>query len=90
MKINLVCPRRRAIRREIGEDKTIFICPAEKGKATVIEDRETYIQKMYQQIDKGDYTKATKSEKTLLDNIHKKLVAQLKAMGLTNNKQRRP
>ena len=80
----------REILREIGEDETIIICPADKGKAIVIEDRETYIQKMYQQIEEGDYAKATKSEKTLLDNIHQKLVAQLKAMGLTNFKQRRP
>ena len=41
----------REILREIGEDGTIIICPADKGKALVIEDRETYIQKMYQQID---------------------------------------
>ena len=47
-------------------------------------------QKMYQQIDEGDYAKATQSEKTLLDNIHQKLVAQLKSMGLTEFKQRRP
>ena len=80
----------REILREIGEDETIIICPADKGKAIVIEDRETYIHKMYQQIHEGDYVKATKSEKTLLDNIHQKLVAQLKAMGLTNFKQRRP
>jgi len=79
----------REILKGIG-DKTIIICPADKGKAIVIEDRETYIQKMYQQIEEGDYAKATKSEKTLLDNIHQKLVAQLKAMGLTNFKQRRP
>jgi len=37
----------REILREIGEDETIIICPADKGKAIVIEDRETYIQKMY-------------------------------------------
>ena len=80
----------REILKQIGDDETIIICPADKGKAIVIEDRETYIQKMYQQIDEGDYTKATKSEQTLLDNIHQKLVAQLKSMGLTDFKQRRP
>ena len=32
-------------------------------KSIVIEDRETYIQKMYQQIEEGEYTKATRSEK---------------------------
>ena len=80
----------REILKGIGDDETIVICPADKGKAIVIEDRETYIQKMYQQIDEGDYTRATKSEKTLMDNIHQKLVAQLKAMGLTDFKKRRP
>ena len=80
----------REILKQIGDDETIIICPADKGKAIVIEDKETYIQKMYQQIDEGDYTKATKSEQTLLDNIHQKLVAQLKSMGLTDFKQRRP
>ena len=82
----------REILRKIGEDETIIICPADKGKAIVIEDKENYIQKMYQQIEEGDYTKATKSEKTLLDGIHQKLVnvAQLKSMGLTDFKQRRP
>ena len=80
----------REILREIGEDETIIICPADKGKAIVIEDKENYIQKMYQQIDEGDYAKATQSEKTLLDSIHQKLVAQLKSMGLTEFKQRTP
>ena len=45
---------------------------------------------MYQQIVEGDYAKATQSEKTLLDSIHQKLVAQMKSMGLTDFKQRRP
>ena len=62
----------REILKQIGDDETIIICPADRGKAIVIEDRETYIQKMYQQIDEGDYTKATKSEQTLLDNIPQK------------------
>ena len=80
----------REILREIGEDELIIICPADKGKAIVIEDKENYNQKMYQQIDEGDSAKATQSEKTLLDSIHQKLVAQLKSMGLTEFKQRRP
>ena len=40
----------REILREIGEDETIIICPADKGKAIVIEDRDTYIQKMYPRV----------------------------------------
>ena len=80
----------REILKQIGDDETVIICPADKGKAIVIKDKETYIQKIYQQIDEGDYTKATKSEQTLLDNIHQKLVAQLKSMGHRDFKQRRP
>ena len=41
---------------------------------------------MYQQIEEGDYMKAKKLEKTLLDDIHQKLVAQFKSMGLTDFK----
>ena len=41
----------REILREIGKDETIIICPADKGKAIVNEDKENYIQKTYQQID---------------------------------------
>ena len=76
----------REILREIGEDESIIICPADNRKAIFIKDNKNYIQKMYQQIDEGDYAKATQSEKTLLDSIHQKLVAQLKSMGLTEFK----
>ena len=44
----------REIFKQIGDDETIIIYPADKGKTIVIEDKETYIQKMYQQIDEGD------------------------------------
>ena len=33
----------REILKGIGDDETIIICSADKGKAIVIEDRETYI-----------------------------------------------
>ena len=45
---------------------------------------------MQQQINEGDYEIAKGSEKTLLRKIHQNLVAQLKKMGLTEFKERRP
>ena len=52
--------------KEITEDQTIIICPADKGKAIVIEDRETYLSKMQDQIDEGDYELNGRKEKTIL------------------------
>ena len=54
----------RVILRKIKDDETIIICPAYTGKAIDIEDKETYIQKMYQRIKEGEYRKATRSEKS--------------------------
>ena len=56
--------------KEITEDQTIIICPADKGKAIVIEDRETYLSKMQDQIDEGDYELNGRKEKTILDKLH--------------------
>ena len=56
----------------------------------VVEDTETYMSKVQQQINEGDYELAKGSEKTLLQKIHLILVAQLKRMGLTEFKDRRP
>ena len=36
----------RKILREIVSDASIVFCPADKGRAIVIEDRESYLQKM--------------------------------------------
>ena len=41
--------------RELKDDDSIIICPADKGKAVVIEDRETYMAKTIDQIHKGNY-----------------------------------
>ena len=43
------------ILQDILSDTSLIICPADKGKAIIIEDRDTYLAKMQQQIDKGDY-----------------------------------
>ena len=69
---------------------SIIICSADKGKAVVVEDTENYIYKMQQQINEGDYNIAKGSERSLLQKIHQKLVAQLKTMGVTEFKETRP
>ena len=58
------------ILKEIINDPSIIICPADKGRAIVIEDRETYLLKMRQQLDEGDYIIDNRKEKTLLDKLH--------------------
>ena len=68
--------------QDIVSDPSIVICPADKGKAIVIEDRDTYLSKMQQQIKDGDYILEKRKEKTLLDKLHKKLIKQLKIMDI--------
>ena len=80
MKIKDNLPEDKKIIKEIISDVSIVICPADKGKAIVIEDRDTYLSKMQEQIDDGDYKLENRKEKTLLDKLHKKLINQLKSM----------
>ena len=68
--------------KEIISNPSIVICPADKGKAIVIEDRDTYLKKMQEQIDEGDYKLDNRKEKTLLGKLHKKLTNQLKSMNI--------
>ena len=71
MKIkNNLSPEDEKILKEIIIDPDIIICPADKGKAIVIEDRDTYLRKMQEQIDDGDYKLENRKEKTLLDKLH--------------------
>ena len=79
----------REILKGLKDDMSIIICPADKGKAVVVEDRDGYMEKMQKQRDEGDYKPAKGKEKTLLNKIHRKLVAQLKKMGMTEFKDRR-
>jgi len=44
--------------------------------------KHIYFKKMQQQSDKGDYIIDNRKEKTLLDKLHKKIISQLKAMGI--------
>ena len=73
------------ILQDLMSDTSIIICPADKGKAIVIEDKDTYLAKMQQQIDEGDYKLEKRKEKTLLDKLHKKLLNQLKNMKIDMN-----
>ena len=79
----------RQILQKIREEDSIIMCPVDKGKAIVIEDRDNYLRKQYEEINQGDYELAKGKEKSLLDRIHKKLVKQLKSMGLNHFKDRR-
>ena len=81
IKDNLSADEKKIV-KEIVSDPSIIICPADKGKAIVIEDRESYLSKMQQQLDEGDYKIDNRKEKTLLDKLHKKLINQLRSMDI--------
>ena len=69
LKSNL-SPEQRQILKELKEDDSIIICPADKGKAVVVEDRETYLAKTQDQIHEGNYELSNKNEKTILRTLH--------------------
>ena len=56
-------PAQRKVLNELKADDSIIIYPADKGKAVVIEDRETYLSKMQDQIHEGNYEISKKGEK---------------------------
>ena len=89
IKSNLTSEEQKLL-KEITSDPSIVICPADKGKAIVIEDRDIYLSKMQNQLDEGDYELNGRTEKTLLDKLHKKLTTQRKSMDidLDNKKER--
>jgi hypothetical protein len=89
IKANLSKTEKDAI-RSLVEDKSIVISPADKGRAVVIEDRETYIRKIKDQINEGDYVEIKRSEASILRELQKRISDQLREMGLTEVKQRRP
>ena len=51
-------------------DNTIIICPADKGKAVVVEDRDVYMAKTQHQIHEGDYVLSNKSENDTEEIAH--------------------
>ena len=88
IKSNLTASQRQVL-RELKEDESIIICPADKGKAVVVEDRITYMAKTQDQICEGDYILTEKKEKTILRRLHRKLMDQLISMGITDWKEQR-
>ena len=72
IKSNLTAAQRKVL-QELKQDDTIIICPADKGKAVVVEDRETYLAKTVDQIHEGNYEITKKGEKTILRKLHKSL-----------------
>ena len=66
-------PAQRKILNDLKNDDTIIICPADKGKAVVVEDRETYMSKTHDQIHEGNYVLTDRSEKVILQRLHRKL-----------------
>ena len=80
---NITSSERNAIRslQVKAEKREIMVVKADKGRATKLESEQSYIQKEANQIQQGDYKIERKSEKTLLDNIRKRLKAELVKMG---------
>ncbi|CAM9419590.1 unnamed protein product, partial [Heterosigma akashiwo] len=81
-------PGEKEVLRGLRDDNDILIVPADKGRAVVVMDRETYLQKMQDQLLSDDYVEmpaeevAAGGEKKLLDGLHAKLVEKLKEMGV--------
>ena len=83
-------PAQRKVLNELKADDSIIICPADKGKAVVVEDRETYLSKTLQdQIHEGNYEITKKNEKTILRRLHRRIVDQLIEMGIDGWKEQR-
>jgi hypothetical protein len=74
--------------RNLGKDKSIVICPADKGKAIVIEDRQNYIKKKYDQIKDGDYEPVERSESAIIGEMQSLIKDQLKNMGYLKRGER--
>ena len=82
-------PAQRKVLNELKADDSIIICPADKGKVVVVEDRETYLSKMQDQIHEGNYEITKKNEKTILRRLHRRIVDQLIEMGIDGWKEQR-
>jgi len=88
LKSNLTQAQRKVL-QDLKEDESIIICPADKGKAVVVEDRDSYLAKTQDQIHEGDYERTNRSEKAILRKLHRNLMNQLISMGITDWKDQR-
>jgi hypothetical protein len=73
---------------EIKHDKSIVVCPADKGNAIVIEDRSNYMQKLDDQIQNGDYAVCQTREQSIIDNLQKSILHQLQEMKIGKTDRR--
>ena len=88
LRSNLTQAQRKVL-QELKQDDSIIICPADKGKAVVVEDRDTYLAKTEDQIHEGQYERTNKKEKNILRKLHKKLMNQLVSMSIKDFKDQR-
>ena len=86
---NTLSVHQRMVLQELKDNELIIICPADKGKAVVVEDRETYMAKTVDQIHKGSYELVNKGEQSFLRKLHRKLMNQLFAMNIKDFKDQR-
>ena len=90
---NITNSEKRAIKslQTKSENRNIMVVKADnlKGRACKLENEQSYIQKEADQISKGDYKKERKADKTILDNIRKKLKAELVKMGYKTLKEQK-
>ena len=88
---NITNSEKRAIKslQTKSENRNIMVVKADKGRACKLENEQSYIQKEADQISKGDYKKERNAEKTILDNIRKKLKAELVKMGYKTLKEQK-
>ena len=75
LKSNL-SPEQRKILKELKKDDSVIICPADKGKAVVVEDTDSYLAKTQDQIHEGGYERTSRSEKAILRKLHRNLMNQ--------------
>ena len=67
--------------------KLLLVANVTMMSTTLVEDRETYLMKTRDQIAEGDYELAKGKEKTILTRLHRKLMNQLKSMGIEDFKE---
>ena len=68
LRSNLTQAQRKVL-QELKQDDSIIICPADKGKAVVVEDRDTYLAKTEDQIHEGQYERTNKKEKNISPEV---------------------
>ena len=58
-----LCVSQRKVLNDLKADDLIIICPMDKGKAVVVEGRETCLSKMQDQIHEGNSEITKKNER---------------------------